>query len=208
MASILLLVGFFPVGWPFEIPGAVAGRLWLSNVYEPVLRALTSPGTTFFRATRSHITWWPFAMGIALLVPVLGMICRSDCRQRKIISLIALSACLGGVGATNALYASNTSTAFLVLGIGLGLGVGFALAHIGRGVVEDGPIALSRRLARTISILLILAGIGIGSFVLLPVGSLALALALATIAFAYGRAAMALRKTGRPAEAGQPDRAG
>ena len=190
LSSILLLAGFFPVRWPFEIPGAVAGRLWLSNVYGPVLRALSSPGTAFHSATLSTIVWWPFVLGIALLLPVLGVIGTSTRPRRTWGILIGLALCLGGVRAVNVFYASNPSYALLALGIGLGLGVGISLASIGRSIAVGGPIALSLRLAQSIRILLIIAGIGIGSFVLLPLGSIALALALAAIALAYAQAAL------------------
>ena len=208
LSSVLLLAGFLPVRWPFEIPGAVAGRLWLSNVFEPVLRALSSPGTAFHGATLSSVAWWPFVLGIALLLPVLGVIGRSDRPRRTWGFPISLAMCLGGLRAVNVVYASNPSNSLLILGIGLGLGAGISLAGIGRNVIEGSPIALSNRLAQSIRILLIIAGIGIGSFVLLPFGSIALALAVAAIAIAYAQAALASRRMDRLSESGQPNTTG
>ena len=208
LSSVLLLAGFFLARWPFEIPGAVAGRLWLTNVYEPVLRALSSPGAAIHDATLSTVVWWPFVLGIALLLPVLGAIGSSAHPRRTWGFLIGLVLCLGGLRAANVFYASSPSYTLLALGIGLGLGAGVSLAGIGLGLVEGGPLHLPKRLARTIRILLISAGAGIGSFVLLPLGSIALALALAAIAIAYAQAALSSLRLDRLPSGSQQDPAG
>lgn len=191
LSSILLLAGFFLARWPFEIPGASVGRLWLSNVYGPVLRGLSSPGTSFISAFPTSISWWAFVLGIALLLPVLGVIGSSDSPRRKWGFPIGLALCLGGLGAVNVFYATSPSVPLLVLGLCLGLGAGISLICIGLDVVEGGPLSLPQRLASTIRTLLISAGVGIGSFVLLPLGSIAFALALAAIAVANAQAGLA-----------------
>jgi hypothetical protein len=196
LSSVLLLGGLLFLRWPFEIPGTAVSRLWFLVVFEPAFRALSSGDVSLGGASSMSISWWPFALGIVLLLPVVGAIGRLDHPLRKWAFLIGLALCLSSLGVVKVFYATSYSILSfdnvpLILELGLRLGVGVSLAGIGFGVVEGGPVPLSRRLALTIRTLLVSAAVGIGSFVLLPLGSIAFALALAVIAFAYAKAALA-----------------
>ena len=210
LSSLVLLAGLVVTRWPFEIPGIVVGHLWLSNVLDPLVRGLFSASMSISRAPAVAVSWWRFAMGIALLLAVLGGVGKSDRPLRRWGILIGLALCLSGLGIVEALRTRSLSMPTLeyllsILRLALGLGVGVFLAGIGLGVVENGSIPLSRRLARAIRLLLFSAAVGIGSFVLLPIGLIAFALALAAISLAYARATLGSLRPNRLSSAIRQD---
>jgi len=201
--SVSLAAGLNLLRFPTELPSAFLSRLWLANVFTPISRflALGVGRATGAGADPVGTSWIPLGLGIALLLPIVGLLCVRDRPRRLLGSLTSLLVSLLGL-ATIDLYTAagrwNSQGALTFgLAIALGLGLGLSLVGLGLSIEQGGAVRLTRVLARWIRRLMIVAGVGIGSFVLAPLGSLSLTFALLAIAVAYARSALLLMSPDR-----------
>jgi len=197
--SAVLALGFLLLRWPFQIPSAFSIRLWFVHILQPIV-SVTAGSPNIAHAVFMSTAWWPFALGIALLLIVLAAATRKDRSARRMISLGALTLALIAATATEIVFARSRSLfeyGSLVWAVILNVGIGGGLIGLALGITERSS-GMSHRMVRLVRVLLIAAGIGFASFVLLPLASIPFVLSL--LVLSYGYAMQAFRSRSATAE--------